>query len=546
MRVALACAAAGVLLASLAGLPRADDLVLVKIDREQPVVVASDALDEAAGLQELTSGWLAEASSGLVSRLQSAGLLVTILDQAPAGKHYFFVFGVGPADLAALRAIGPTFALESSVALVASPDDQLLPRLPGHLSPAPLSLSPASLVRPVFDLKGHPSAALRVRPSYAASVDTRISQAVASVSRDRLAATVRDLEAFGTRYASTTSAAAAGNYLYDRSRQLGLQVQYDDFTFTSAAYPATNIVVTIPGRTSPNDIVILCAHYDSTSTTAERATQAPGADDNASGTAAVLEAARVLAATPLDFTVKLIAFSAEEWGLYGSQHYAQAARARGDRIVAVLNLDMIGYADVMPEDLDVAANPSSEWLVDRFAATSAAYGGPPVVKIVSATARSSDHAPFWDQGYDAVMCIEDIPLTNPYYHKVTDRFQTLNLTFLEQAARGAVAVLADLAQPAGTVGVPTSVALHSETLRSLFSRTKSNVLQWTAVPSAAGYHVYRAVTSHGTYRRLNASPLSSTTYTDAYLSQTAALYYVVTAVDAQGRESNHSVEVAAR
>ena len=105
-------------------------------------------------------------------------------------------------------------------------------------------------------------------------------------------------------------------------------------------------------------MVIVCAHYDSTSTQAT--THAPGADDNASGTAAVMEMARVLAGYQFDYTIKFIAFSAEEWGLYGSRHYAQAAKQRGEQIVGVVNLDMIGYVDLEPEDLDIVVDGQSD------------------------------------------------------------------------------------------------------------------------------------------------------------------------------------------
>jgi hypothetical protein len=364
------------------------------------------------------------------------------------------------------------------------------------------------------------------------------------VSADRLAGTIRTLEGYQTRYATTANLAAAGNYLYDRFRDLGLQVEYDDFTFTSANYPASNIVATIPGRPSPGDVVILCAHYDSYSD--QRPANAPGADDNASGTSAVLEAARVLASTPLDFTVKLIAFSAEEWGLYGSRHYAQEARNHGDRIIAVVNLDMIAFADQLPEDLDVTANPASEWLADRFAATTAAYTTLAVLRRVNASSRSSDHAPFWDQGYSAVECIEDEPLRSPYYHRVTDRFETLTMAFAESVARAAVAVVADLAQPVGVLPGPSGLSAQTEMLRSLFSRAKRTALQWSAVAGASGYNVYRSTASHGTYRRVNGSPVAATSYVDELVPAGVASFYVVTAVDAQGRESNYSAEATAR
>jgi hypothetical protein len=541
----LGMAAVAIGLAFTASNARVEDLVLVKVERQQTTVVAPGALDEAAGVEEVDSGWIAMVPGEVLRRLQAAGVALTVLDEAPAGKHYFLVFGAADSDLAAMHAAGPVIPVERGLALVASGDDQLRPKLPARLSLAPLAPGPPALVRPVFETTGRPHAVPRVEATASlAAPDARLAQAVAALSADRLSNTIRTLESYQTRYATTSNLVAAGNYLFDQFRQLGIQVEYDDFTFTAANYPATNIVATIPGRTSPADIVILCAHYDSYSD--QRPAVAPGADDNASGTSAVLEAARVLAGVPFDFTIRLIAFSAEEWGLYGSAHYAQTARTRGERIVAVVNLDMIGFADQLPEDLDVTANPASEWLAERFRSVASAYTALPVVKRVNASARSSDHAPFWDRGYSAVECIEDDPLKNPYYHHVTDRFETLTMSFAEAVARTAVAVVGDLAQPVGTVAAPTGLSVQTEVFRSLLSRAKRSVLGWSPAAGAAGYNVYRATTSHGTYRRINSSSLPAASFTDEFLAPGATAFYVVTAVDSQGRESNYSAEAAAR
>jgi Zn-dependent M28 family amino/carboxypeptidase len=534
----------GIALVLGAAHPRLEDLALVKVERQQSA--DPGVLDEASGLQELDSGWIAAVSATVLRRLQAAGLALTVLDQAPAGKHYFLVFGAGETDLVALRAAGQVIPIEPAVVLVAAADDQLRARLPGRLALAPLALSPPRLVRPVFETTAARGRAVpRAQAAVAhAAPDPRLTQAVGNVSRDRLSSTIQALESYQTRYATTTNLVAAGNYLFDQFRHLGLQVEYDDFTFTTANHPASNIVATIPGRTSPQDVVIVCSHYDSFSD--ERPAVAPGADDNASGTSAVLEAARVLAGVPLDFTVKLITFSAEEWGLYGSRHYAQEARTRGERIVAVVNLDMIGYADQLPEDLDVIANPASEWLVDRFRSVAAAYTTLAVLKAVSASTRSSDHAPFWDNGYSAVLCIEDGPLRNPYYHRVTDRFETLTMSVAEAVARATVAVVGDLAQPVGALSTPSALSVQTEVWRSLFSRAKRSVLQWGAVAGSSGYHVYRATASHGAYRRITTSPVTTSSFADDFVPANASAFYVVTAIDSQGRESNYSAEAAAR
>ncbi len=362
------------------------------------------------------------------------------------------------------------------------------------------------------------------------------------MSPERLSSFVASLQSFQTRYASTSNCEASGSYLYDFFRQYGLETDADYFTFSASAYPTSNIVATIAGETAPERVVIVCAHYDSYSNQAR--TAAPGADDNASGTAAVMELSRILAGTRFDYTIRFIGFSAEEWGLYGSKHYAQQARQRGENIIGVVNLDMIGYADQLPEDLNLFVNDRSDWLGSKFIAAAHRYVALPILKSVNASVTGSDHSPFWDQGYSALLGIEDSPLKNPNYHKVTDTVDTLNMEFAADVTRAALATIAELAQPVSEVEPPTGLAARSQILRSLFTSRKMVLLTWNPSPGTiAGYHVYRSLTSHADYQRVNASLIRQPYYVDRLLPADVSYYYVVTAVDTQGRESNYSVEV---
>jgi Zn-dependent M28 family amino/carboxypeptidase len=271
---------------------------------------------------------------------------------------------------------------------------------------------------------------------------------MSGVSVQNLSRYILDLQNFVTRYASTTNCELAGDYLYTHFVQLGLDCGYDPFTFSASRF-SRNIVATLRGKTYPQHHIILCAHYDSTSGGNQAAILAPGADDNASGTAAVMEIARILSRTSFDFTLKFICFSAEEWGLYGSKHYAQEAKSRGEKIMAVINMDMIAYADEIPEDLDLVVNQRSEWLANRFFICATLYMPLDLSKVVNANLKYSDHSPFWDQGYSAVLGIEDTVIRNPYYHKTTDTFDVLNMDFATSVTKLALAVAASLAQPAG-------------------------------------------------------------------------------------------------
>ena len=216
----------------------------------------------------------------------------------------------------------------------------------------------------------------------------------------------------------------------------------------------------------------------------------------------------------------------------------------GDRIVGVINLDMIAYADAMPEDLQVIVNSASGWLADRFLDAATNYGVLGATKTVDASFVYSDHAPFWDGGYPALLAIEDDPLQNPYYHKTTDTLDKINLDFFTSATRASLGLLAELAQPLreGYPKTPAGLAATSVVYSSLFSALKAVCVTWSAQPDAAGYNVYRTNSSHLDYVKVNDSPVVGTTYLDDDVRTDLAYYYVVTAVGATGLESNRSRE----
>ena len=206
-----------------------------------------------------------------------------------------------------------------------------------------------------------------------------------------------------------------------------------------------NVVATLPGTTHPEEIYVICGHYDDTSP--YYTTYAPGADDNATGTIAALEAARVLKDTDFEATIKFVCFSREEQGLVGSSAYVREAYQRGDSIVGALNFDMVGYVNQAPEDIDVIHNGASGWLADAYAAAAALYVPDlPSVKKLMPALSASDHASFWDYGYSATCNIEDSSISNPYYHRTTDRVSTLSFDFYTDVVKAAVATLAELAR----------------------------------------------------------------------------------------------------
>jgi hypothetical protein len=195
----------------------------------------------------------------------------------------------------------------------------------------------------------------------------------------------------------------------------------------------------------------------------------PGADDNATGIATLIEAARVLSTLSFDFDLYFVAFQAEEIGLLGSAAFADSVAAAGQDVYGVLNLDMLGY-NARRNEADIVSNEGSEWLADFMVETSQLFVPDlPVEKHVVFFGRS-DHASFWSAGMDAILLFEDFDLPYPGYHTHRDLWDTmfppagrpnseLQLQLAAQLAVGTIARFAvhydapDLALPAGELSV---------------------------------------------------------------------------------------------
>jgi aminopeptidase YwaD len=198
---------------------------------------------------------------------------------------------------------------------------------------------------------------------------------------------------------------------------------------------AANVVATRRGTTRPGEIVVAGGHFDSVP-------RSPGANDNASGVATLMEAARVLAQTPLARTVQFVPFSGEELGLFGSSAFA-ADRRQG--VVAMINLDMVGWG----ERLMVGASPNRDGSVVETALAVARRLG---IEVNRFRAGGSDHVSFERQGIPAVFFHRGI---DPAYHRPTDVPANVDPRHLEEAARLLVALIQELSQArSGAAPVP--------------------------------------------------------------------------------------------
>lgn len=377
---------------------------------------------------ETGSGWvLAQLPDTAVSHLTGEGFVVRAVARTGPGRVPFLVRCSDPVLFLSLEKYGPAVVLDGKTVLIEF-DEGVDPRdvIPVRLSCRPLRTDPLPPPAPEIREAGADRAVvLEANPS--------VSNMVAQVSQDYMRPVLERLVAFGNRDSRTANATNASEYIRSELASMGYVPTFQTFTFEG--YSSRNVLATLPGSTTGGERVLVCAHYDSVSVS-------PGADDNGSGTAAVLQVARIFAGHTATLPVDFVLFSAEENGLYGSAKHSTWASQQGYTYRAVLNLDMVSFSDVKPEDLDLVCNSRSSALADRFAATTATYvPGFATLKALDSSLSWSDHASYWSK-WPALCLIEDTEDTNPYYHTKNDTIDKLDFDFFVRTVRATTAMAA--------------------------------------------------------------------------------------------------------
>jgi acetylornithine deacetylase/succinyl-diaminopimelate desuccinylase-like protein len=225
----------------------------------------------------------------------------------------------------------------------------------------------------------------------------------------------------------------------------------------------TNVIATKPGRRTSAHYVI-CAHYDAIATRTPgwsdqwymEDVPAPGADDNGTGVAVVLECARLLGPLDLDVGVKFMAFSGEELGLLGSDYYVDQLEPE-DSVIAVINVDMVGYVDEAPL-VEIVYNWKSKWLSDQLEDVARVLELESGIEPVNLSGIGrSDHASFWKVGIPGTELSEELEdigegkgsPVNPHYHSVEDTVGNLDIGLVRDAARLVVGLVSRFAEMPG-------------------------------------------------------------------------------------------------
>lgn len=419
--------------------------------------------------------------------------------------------------------------------------------------------------------------------------DPQIDKITAEISPARIEATIRKLVSFKTRHTLSDTASpdtgigAARNWIkaeleaYSRESGGRLQVAFDAFhqppvlPRLPAGADIVNVVATLPG-TQPEGkdrVYVISGHYDSRSLgIMDTDTYAPGANDDGSGTAAVMELARVMSHYQFDATIVFLTVAAEEQGLNGSAHWAKSAKESGMNVAAMFTNDIVGntlredgthdrsHVRVFAEGVPPQATLSPELVTQlrtggendlptrqlgRFIQQIGARYVPQLpVKLVyrrDRYLRGGDHSPFLDAGFAAVRFTEpreayarqheNVRLENGVQYGDLPEF--VDFAYIADVARVDAAALAELAN---APAAPRNVELEA------FKLENDSTLRWAAnpEPDLAGYRIVWRDTTAPQWEHSVEVPKTVTRYTVKDLSKDNVILGVM-AVDEAGHAS---------
>jgi aminopeptidase YwaD len=293
---------------------------------------------------------------------------------------------------------------------------------------------------------------------------SKIMSILNNITEDLLRSYLEPLVAFSPRYTGTYGCEKSAKFIFQQFDQMGLKTGYQNWTsfgniYHRRLFTSQNVEATLEGK--DDKIVIFNAHYDTVKF-------APGANDDGSGTAAVLAAAYVLGQHEFNHTLKFVTFSGEEVGLVGSQVYAKEAYDRSDDIILEINADMIGRATTTETGrrMGISATTDAYWVQDLFEISSNVYDLNMNINkntIIRDSRGYSDYHSFVEYGYEAVACWEGEG--DPNMHTWGDDLSNVNFSYLVNTTKMIVSVMAFLAD---TNELPPQVRIESPKIGNVY------------------------------------------------------------------------------
>ena len=334
-------------------------------------------------------------------------------------------------------------------------DDFILIRLP-EPEVGPVEIPGIGFLRP---LRVHHERSHAPIPDVSWVDTVLVDQMVDMVSEDSIQAYIGHMQSYGTRYMFSPEYDACADWADTWMASYGILSEQQTFYYSGDSM--SNVIGEIVGLENPERIYIICGHLDSYSSNPNIA---PGADDNASGSSAVLEAARIMSQYSFRNTVKFVLFAAEEAWMVGSEYYVSHAYQQGDDIQGAINLDMVLYAPNISDSVYIPYDAQSEPLAINAGDLFAEYSPSIFPRIIYNPGAPSDHASFWMYGYTAIEIAEGSAEEiwggyNPYYHQGSDLLINYlpSFPYGTDMIRASIGLIASLADPIGPSSVEGGV-----------------------------------------------------------------------------------------
>ena len=466
--------------------------------------------------------------------LQAAGVAIYYYNQAG------FLVGL---DSAKNVSISQTISTDGKLYLVCSPDGAL-PQLPPDAGTPVLQIGNVILLQTSMD-----EVALRQKIRYTftpleltpmrlpaappqrclnSTPDADIQAIVNLVDSNSVLSHIQGLQDFLTRYALADNRLIISEWIRDRFISYGVpEVELHSFEWRNTTQ--YNVVATIPGNIYPDQFIIVGGHHDSINDNDDPFAFAPGADDNASGTAACLEMARVMMAAGFQprRSIRFVTFAAEEFGLWGSRAYSQYALDNDINIRLMINHDMISNNTTDPDNWQVCLVPYdgsmehslyAQRLTSLYTSLQPYFG--------SHNSSSSDSFSFWQNGFNVAYFKEHE--FSPHYHSSEDIVDNIDPVYAAEVIKASTAVAAGFAD---MPQAPTNLRVQD------YGDGQSLLLTWDAPPDqdVSKYIVYW-VTDYPEFIS-NHVECTENSYLLRGLNEGMEYVISVASVDAENRES---------
>ncbi|RJP72966.1 MAG: M20/M25/M40 family metallo-hydrolase [Ignavibacteriales bacterium] len=456
---------------------------------------------------------ISEADDELIGKLESLGVDVKVLSDEAASSKYFLHSvknNVGDIKLTGNEVL---FRDKNSIIIKADDADNIRELNFVQLRKTPYFFTNQKILNSIQSIAGN---------------DSLIKLIVAEVNPDSVRSYIQHLQDFGTRYLYASNRGKVAEWIMNKFISIGYNdVKLD--SFYQGNIWNKNVVATLPASSSSGYEVVVGGHHDAI-TNVNPMEKAPGADDNASGTAAVLEIARVLKKMNFvpDVKINFMTFAAEEAGLWGSWYYAERAASDSKKIKFMINHDMISTNPGSVPGSTVSINyytgaedfrEVAKQCTKKFTQLKASNGSP--------NSGGSDSYPFWANGYPAVYFEENV--FSPVYHTEQDLISNCNIEYCSEIIKASCAtLLSALAMPSKVEAFNIVDLGDGKSLRLSWAKNEESDL--------AGYKIYTG-RSTGVYDSSVQVYAQFLNYTVKNLTEKRKYFLGISAIDIEGNES---------